>query len=113
MVVTPAELVQAKYAENTATVQVTGAGIATIIDKFTVTNVTGVPVSFTAYLTIPLGVPSAANTVLSSRQIASNETYTCPELVGHVLANGGRIATLAGASTSLVIRCSGRILTSS
>ena len=113
MVVTPAELLSAKYAESSATVQVTGSGVGTIIDKFTVTNVTGVLVNFTAYLTIPLGVPSAANTVISSHPIASNETYTCPELVGHLLANGSRIATLASAGSSLIIRASGRILTNS
>ena len=113
MVVTPAELLSAKYAESSATVQVTASGVATIIDKFTVTNTTGTPVTFTAYLTVTLGVPSSANAIINTRSIAGNETYTCPELVGHVLANGARIATLASAASSLVIRCSGRILTSS
>lgn len=113
MVVTSSELLQAKYAENADTIQVTGSGIATIIDKFTVTNVTASPASFTAYITAPLGVPGLSNKIINSRTIAASETYTCPELIGHTLGNGSIIATFASASSSLVIRCSGRILTSS
>jgi hypothetical protein len=45
---------------------------------------------------------------LDARTIVPNETYTCPELVGHVLEAGGFISTLASAATSLTIRCSGR-----
>jgi len=43
-----------------------------------------------------------------SRVIAPNETYTFPELVGHVLESGSTISTLASAAASISIRASGR-----
>ena len=42
---------------------------------------------------------------------APNETYTFPEIVGQVLANGGFISTIASAANALTIRASGREIT--
>jgi hypothetical protein len=40
--------------------------------------------------------------------LQASETYTFPELVGHVLASGGYISTIAGTASAINIRCSGR-----
>lgn len=111
MTVTVKNIIPRKQAELAETPQYTAANCTTIIDKFTVTNTTGAPVVFTVKLIASGGVASASNTVLSAKSIAAGETYTCPELVGQVIAPNGFISTLAGAATSLTISASAREIT--
>jgi hypothetical protein len=82
--------------------------VRAIIDKFTVTNTSAGNVAISVNLVTVSGSAGASNLIIDARTIAPDETYTCPELVGHVLEAGGFISTLAGAATSLTIRCSGR-----
>lgn len=110
MTVTVKVLVPAKQAENVQTTQYTASDCKTIIDKFTVTNTTAGVVTFACNLVISAGTANDADLILS-RSIAANSTYTCPELVGHTLEDGGFISTIAGAATSLTIRVSGREIT--
>jgi hypothetical protein len=65
-------------------------------------------VSISVNLVTLAGAAGAANLIIDARTLVPDETYTCPELVGHVLENGGFISTLASAATSLTIRASGR-----
>jgi IMP cyclohydrolase len=111
MTVTVKNIIPRKQAENAQTTQYTAVNCKTIIDKFTVTNTAGAAVTFTVNLVASGGGASALNTVLSAKSIAPNETYTCPELVGQVLENGGFISTLAGTATALTISASGREIT--
>lgn len=108
MAVTPKVLIAPKQAENTQTTQYTATGGRAIIDKFTVTNTTAGNVSISVNLVSAGDAAGAANLITDTRTVAPDETYTCPELVGHVLDAGGFISTLASAATSLTIRCSGR-----
>ena len=108
MTVTVKNIIPRKQAEAAETSQYTAVGVTTIIDKATVTNTTGGVVAITIRLVASGGGASAANTVISAKGIAAGECYTCPELVGQVLAPGGFISTLAGAATSLTISASGR-----
>ena len=108
MAVTPKVLIAAKQAENAQTTQYTATGARAIIDKFTVTNTTAGNVSISVNLVSAGGTAGAANLITDARTVVPDETYTCPELVGHVLDPGGFISTLASAATSLTIRCSGR-----
>ncbi len=110
MTVTVKVLVPAKQAENAQTTQYTATNCKAIIDKFTVTNTTGSPVTFAVNLVTSGGAAGASNLILS-KTIAANSTYTCPELVGHDLDASGFISTIAGAATSLTIRVSGREIT--
>ncbi|MEY4761258.1 MAG: hypothetical protein RLZZ200_1114 [Pseudomonadota bacterium] len=105
-------IIPAKQAENAQTTQYTSTGVKTIIDKFTVTNTTGGPVTFACNLIASGGAPGVANLILS-RTILATQCYTCPELIGHVLEIGDFISTIAGAATSLTIRASGRQVASS
>lgn len=111
MAVTPKVLIQPKQAEAVQTTQYTATAVKAIIDKFTVTNTSANNVTLSVNLVPSGGAASAANLVMDARTIAPDETYTCPELVGHVLEAGQFISTLASAATSLTIRCSGREIT--
>lgn len=105
------ELIPAKYAENAQTTQFTGTAKTTTIDKFTATNVTGSTATLSVNL-VDLGDTAGAdNKVISGRQIAAGETYTCPEVVGHSLDVGSFISTIAGTGSAIVIRASGREIT--
>ena len=108
MAVTPKVLIPAKQAENAQTAQYTATAVRAIIDKFTVTNTSAGNVSISVNLVTVADVAGAGNLIIDTRLLVPDQTYTCPELVGHVLDDGGFISTLASAATSLTIRASGR-----
>jgi hypothetical protein len=111
MTVSTSALIETKYAENTQTTQYTSSNVKTVIDKFTVANDSGGSVTFAANL-VPSGGSAGASNLKLSRTILDGETYRCPELVGHTLESGDFISTIAGSASSLVIRASGRIVSS-
>lgn len=111
MAVTVKNIIPRKQAENAQTAQYTALNCKTIIDKFTVTNTSAANVTFSVNLVAASGTADATNLVLKSRAIAPGEAYTCPELVGQVLEDGGFISTLAGAAAALTISASGREIT--
>jgi hypothetical protein len=104
-------LIPAKQAENAQTTQYTATNCKAIIDKFTITNTSAGNVTFSANLVTSGDTAGANNLIIDNISIASNQTYTCPELVGQALESGGFISTIAGAATSLTIRASGREIT--
>jgi hypothetical protein len=108
MTVTVKVLIPAKQAENSQTTQYTATNVKAIIDKFTVTNTSANNVTFSCNLVTVSGSAGASNLIIDTRTIVPDETYTCPELVGQALDVGGFISTIAGATTSLTIRASGR-----
>jgi len=101
-------LIPAKRAENTQTTQYTAVNTKAIIDKFTVTNTSADNVLFSVNLVIDGGTASDSNLIIDERTIAPQETYTCPELIGHVLMPSGFISTLADTASALTIQASGR-----
>lgn len=107
MTVRVASLFTPKLAENAQTTQYTSAAVKTIIDKFTVSNITGVAATFALNLVQSGGAASTAN-LLISRTIQPAETYLCPEVTGHIMSEGGFISTLAGTASALSIQASGR-----
>lgn len=108
MSVTVINIIPAKQVESVQTTQYTVSSVKTIIDKFTITNTSSSNVIFNCNLVINDGSVSNSNNILNDRVILPDETYTCPELVGHSLESGSFISTLASASNSLTIRASGR-----
>lgn len=112
MAVEVLNIVPRKYAENSQTGQYTSSNAKTIIDKFTVTNVSAANVDFSCNLVASGDTAGSDNLVLKTRTIAVNETYTCPELVGQSLESGGFISSLAGSASALVISATGRVITS-
>lgn len=111
MTITVKNIIPRKQAENSQTSQYTAVSCKTIIDKFTATNTSGANVQLSVNLVASGGTAGSSNIVIKTRAVAPNETYTCPELVGQVLEDGGFISTLAGAATSLTISASGREIT--
>ncbi len=114
MTVTAKTLVEMTQAPNVDTTVYTAslAGLVrTIIDKFTATNVTAGAVVITVNLVANAGVVGAGNIVTSVKSIAPNDSYTFPEIAGHVLNPGDFISIKAGAATSINVRVSGREVT--
>lgn len=111
MTITVKNIIPRKQAENVQTTQYTAENCKTVIDKFTVTNISAGNVVFSANLVAASGAADNSNLVLKQRALAPNETYTCPELVGQTLESGGFISTLAGTAAALVISASGREIT--
>lgn len=108
MAVSVKVLVPSKIAENTQTTQYTATNVSAIIDKFTATNYSASAATLSVNLVRQFDTPGNQNLIIKAKTLLPSETYTFPELVGHVLQAGGYISTLASASSSINIRCSGR-----
>lgn len=105
-------LVPAKFAENTQTTQyIAPTGTRTIIDKATVTNTSAGTVAFSANLVANGGAAGDSNLTIDTKAVLPSQSYTCPELVGHILEPGGFISTLASVGSALSLRISGREIT--
>lgn len=108
MAVTPKVLIPAKIAENVQTTQYTASNVRAFIDKFTGTNYSASSAVLSVNL-VTLGDSAGnQNLIVKQKTLAPGETYTFPELVGHVLQPGGYISTLADTSSAITIRASGR-----
>ena len=111
MTVTVKVLVPAKTAENSQTTQYTATGVTAIIDKFTATNYSANAATISVNLVTVSGSAGNDNLIVKTKTLQASETYTFPELVGHVLAPSGFISTIAGTSSAINIRVSGREVT--
>jgi hypothetical protein len=101
-------LVSPRTALNTQTTQYVASGVSAIIDKFTATNYSSAAATLSVNLVTLNDTPGNQNLIVKSKTLLPSETYTFPELVGHVLASGGYISTIAGTASAINIRCSGR-----
>ena len=110
MTVTISNIIPAKTAENVQTTQYTSDGVQTIIDKFTATNYNTSAATISVNLVTPAGTAGNSNLIVKTKTLQPSETYTFPELVGHVLPNGGFISTIASAASTINIRASGRLV---
>jgi hypothetical protein len=104
-------LIAAKTAESTQTTQYTASNVTAIIDKFTATNYSASAATISVNLVNPSGSAGNDNLTVKTKTLQASETYTFPELVGHVLAPGGFISTIAGTGSAINIRASGREVT--
>jgi len=111
MTVTIKVLVPPVQMQATQTTQYTATVVRAIIDKATVTNTDSVARTFSLNLVPAAGSASNSNLIVDTRTVQPDETYTCPELVGHVLGTGDFISTIASAATALTLRVSGREVT--
>lgn len=111
MTVTVTVLVPAKTAENSQTTQYTATGVTAIIDKFTATNYSAAAATISVNLVTGGGAAGNDNLIVKTKTLQPAETYTFPELVGHVLRPSGFISTIAGTASAINIRVSGREVT--
>jgi len=110
MAVSINNIIPAKIAENAQTTQYASVGVQTIIDKFTATNFSALPATISVNLVTPAATAGNDNLIVKTKTLQPAETYTFPELVGHVLPVSGFISTIAGTATSINIRASGRLV---
>lgn len=110
MTVVIGNIIPAKTAEAVQTTQYTSAGVQTIIDKFTATNYSVAAATISVNLISSAGTAGNDNLIVKTKTLQPAETYTFPELVGHVLPVGGFISTLAGTASAINIRASGRLV---
>lgn len=108
MSVTAKILIAPKLAEVTQTTQYTATNVRAIIDKFTATNVTAGALTLSVNLVTASDTAGNQNLTVKTKTLAAGETYTFPEIVGHILEPGSFISTIASAATSISIRASGR-----
>lgn len=108
MSVTVKVLIPAKTAETGNTTQYTATGVNAIIDKFTATNYDTVARTLSVNLVTSGGTAGNDNLAVKAKTLQAGETYTFPEIVGHILAPGGFISTNASAGSAISIRASGR-----
>ena len=108
MTVIVKNLVPSKDVANSQTTQYTANGVTTIIDKFTATNYDTAARTISVNLVAASGSAGNDNLIVKTKTLQPSETYTFPELVGQVLANGNFISTIASTGTSINIRASGR-----
>lgn len=101
-------LIPAKTAENAQTTQYTASGVSAIIDKLTATNYSASAATISVNLVTLAGTAGDSNLIVKTKTLQPAETYTFPEIVGHSLAPGGFISTLAGTASAITIRASGR-----
>ena len=111
MTVTVTVLVPAQTINNTQTTMYTATGVTAIIDKFTATNYSGTAATISVNLVTSGGTAGNNDLIVKTKTLQASETYTFPELVGHVLRPGGFISTLAGTASAINIRVSGREVT--
>jgi hypothetical protein len=111
MTVTVKVLVPAQTAANTQSTVYTATGVTAIIDKFTATNYSATAATISVNLVTSGGSAGNDNLIVKTKTLQASETYTFPELVGHVLAPGGFISTIAGTASAINIRVSGREVT--
>jgi hypothetical protein len=109
--VTVTTLVPAQTANNTQSTVYTATGVTAIIDKFTATNYSAAVATISVNLVNPGGTASNDDLIVKTKTLQAGETYTFPELVGHVLRPSGFISTLAGTASAINIRVSGREVT--
>ena len=110
MAVSISNIIPAKTAENVQTTQYTSSGVQTIIDKFTATNYNASAATISVNLVASGGSTGNDNLIVKTKTLQPGESYTFPELVGHVLPSGGFISTIAGTASAINIRASGRLV---
>ena len=111
MTVTAKVLVPAQTANNAQSTVYTATGVTAIIDKFTATNYSASAATISVNLVTSGGSAGNDNLIVKTKTLQASETYTFPELVGHALAPGGFISTIAGTASAINIRVSGREVT--
>lgn len=108
MAIVATTLIPACNIENTQTTHYVATNVTAIIDKFTATNFSGGMVNISVNLAAVGEATGNSNLIVKARTLQPGETYTFPELVGHVLTSGGSISTLASAAAAVNMRASGR-----
>jgi hypothetical protein len=85
--------------------------VVAILDKVTLTNISTAAVEFSCNLVPATDEPDDGNLIIDQQRIEPGEVYECPELIGHAMSLGESLSTLVSASGALVLRVTGREIT--
>lgn len=107
MTTTVRNIIPATIIGSAQSTQYTAVSIRAVIDKFTAYNGHNAPVQISVNL-VQSGGAAAASNLIVRKTLQVGETYTFPELTGHVMEPGGFISTAASVAGVLTIRASGR-----
>jgi hypothetical protein len=108
MTTTIAVLLEATIA-TAGGVSYTSDQCVTALDKVTCTNESSPPVTATA--TVELLSPDGTQIQTYTKTILAGASWPFPDVVGHVLANGGKITFLCPTANAIKARASGRKFT--
>jgi hypothetical protein len=108
MAVAAKALVLPKTVESSQTTQYTATNVTAIIDKFTATNYSASAATISVNLVPVATATSNNNLIVKIKTLLPSETYTFPELVGHVIPPSGFISTIAGTASAINMYVSGR-----
>jgi hypothetical protein len=111
MTVTAKCLVESTQLTASQTTLYTATGLRAILDKFSATNISGSAATVTVNLVPSGGSAGGTNPIVSAKSLQAGESYGFPELVGHVLNQGGFVSVLAGTASAINLRISGREVT--
>ncbi len=75
--VTAKNLVGSKFIENAQTTQYTASSVKALIDKCTVTNVSGSAATFSINL-VTSGSAGTSNLIIKDQSVTAGQVYTCP-----------------------------------
>jgi hypothetical protein len=102
MTVTARRLVPGSQLTGAAAAYYTApTGTRAVLKSVVLTNTTVGAVLVTVYLVPSGGAVGAATTLISALSLATNVSYTCPELVNQVIEAGGSLQAL-GLNVTLV-----------
>jgi len=87
------------------------SGKGTYIDKITATNHGAVTCTVNVWLVASGSSALDINKVISSKSLASEETYTFPEIAGKFIAPGSKITALCSVAACTNFGVSGREIT--
>lgn len=114
MNVYPTAFIQDTYASSVldATAQIYQSFSYTMIDKFTAINTSSTPVTISIYLADEeLSELSPIDLVVRDKVLQPAQTYTFPEIVGHIINPNDCVWAVASAANAISIRASGRNVT--
>ncbi len=101
-------LVEATSVAQVQTAQYVAIVTAVVIDKMTATNYSTTARTISVNL-VPAGqAAGASNLIVKAKTLQPSETYTFPEIAGHILNTGDSISTLGSLAASMNFRVSGR-----
>jgi hypothetical protein len=107
MGVTLLDLYSGQLAATVGTLYTCPSNTRVRIVAATATNDTTIAETFTIYR-VPNGDTAGdANVVINTKSLGDKESYTCPELVGHILEAGDSIQGLAGTASQITMHISG------
>lgn len=105
-------LIEAKYASaSNATEYTAPASTRTILDKFSATNTDGSSRTISVHLVPSGGSAGASNLITSVLSIGAGVSVDLPEMKNQILNAGDFISVVASVASKVVIRASGREIT--